>query len=241
MAASSQQEPVRKTLDLRGSGANSERGELFWNTSEVEMKFSIEREWIKSVRTAKRKPCYGMMGMDNQLEEVIGNKLELTGPLIDSYLREIGKSLKNKLSRSKATGLVNPITQFIPWAVFRHILTLVRGYSGDVDSKLGGRKQVISITKIDTIKKLFSPSRFSGETYFAHRHFMRKGSTSLKPGKKMVSVYNGRSSIVVSAMTPFCMDYSLKTERVTITFFIQRYTSNDFAVDTSLQSLMNCQ
>jgi hypothetical protein len=49
------------------------------------MKFSVECQWIKSVRKAKRKPNYGMSNMDPQLEELVGNKLELVGPLIDSY------------------------------------------------------------------------------------------------------------------------------------------------------------
>ena len=41
------------------------------------MKFSVERQWIKAVRKAKRKPNYGMLNMDAELEEVVGNKLEL--------------------------------------------------------------------------------------------------------------------------------------------------------------------
>ena len=118
-------------LNLQASDG-SERGNSFWNASAVEMKFSVERQWIKAVRKAKRKPNYGMLNMDTQLEEVVGNKLELVGPMIDSYLHEIGKSMKCKLSKSQATGLVNPIRLFIPWTVFRHILVLVRGYSGDV-------------------------------------------------------------------------------------------------------------
>ena len=94
-------------------------GNKFWNTSSIQMKFSVEKDWIKSVRSAKRKPNYGMAQMDGQLEEVVGNKLELAGPLIDSFLKEIGKSMLLNLSHSKATGLMNPATLFIPWPVFR--------------------------------------------------------------------------------------------------------------------------
>ena len=56
------------------------------------------------MRKVKNKPDYGMAKMDRQLEEVIGNKLELARPLIDSYLKEIGRAIGSKLSRSKATG-----------------------------------------------------------------------------------------------------------------------------------------
>ena len=116
--ASNTGEP-RLRLDLKSFKAD-ERGEKFWNTSVVEMKFSVEREWIKAVRKADRRPNYGMMNMDNDLEEIVGNKLEVVGPILDSYLLELGRTLKSKLSRSKATGLVNPVSLFFPWAIFRH-------------------------------------------------------------------------------------------------------------------------
>ena len=103
--------------------------------------------------------------MESQLEVVIGNKLKLAGPLIDSYLKEIGSSLKCKLTRSKATGLVNPVTLFVPTTVFRHIMTLARGYSSDVHTNPKGTKHYMSFPKMDTVKKLFSPARFCGETF----------------------------------------------------------------------------
>ena len=203
----SQDNSVLENLDLDASSSDIERGEKFWNSSVVSMKFTVERQWLKRVRKARRKPNYGMCGMDSKLEEIIGNKLELAGPLIVCYLREIGKSLRVKLSMSKATGLVNTITLFVPWPAFRLIMTLLRGYSEDIHTKRDGSKHFVTITKMDTINKLFSPARFTGETFFAYRHF--KKSKSAEPGKKMVSTYNGRSAIVVSELTPFCIDYPL--------------------------------
>ena len=102
--------------------------------------------------------------MDALLEEVVGNKIELAGPLIDFYLRQIGQVMKNKLCRSKATGLVNAFTIAIRWSIFRHILVLVRGYGGDVQTKQKGRaiKHYVTIQSIETAEKLFSPARFSG-------------------------------------------------------------------------------
>jgi hypothetical protein len=70
------------------------------------MKFSVEKEWINSVRKAEGKPNYGILNMDDQLEEVVGNKLELVGPMIDSYLFELGKTFKSKLTRSKQALLI---------------------------------------------------------------------------------------------------------------------------------------
>ena len=121
-------------LDLKTSKHGEERGEKFWNTSVSGMKFTVKQEWIKAVRKAKHKPNYGMLNMDDQLEELVG-------PIIDCYLREIGKSLQSKLKRSKATRLVNPVSLFIPWANFRHILTLCRGYSSQIISSHDGPRQ----------------------------------------------------------------------------------------------------
>ena len=73
-------------FDLRGQTDFSERGKTFWNTSELELKFSFEREWIKAVRQAKRRPNYGMGKMNSGLEEVCGNKLELWPGLLSTVL-----------------------------------------------------------------------------------------------------------------------------------------------------------
>ena len=51
-------------LDLRAKNDRSERDDLFWNTSTVKTKFSVNKVWIKSVRKAKNKPNYGMGEMD---------------------------------------------------------------------------------------------------------------------------------------------------------------------------------
>jgi len=95
-----------KMANFKQNGGELERTgrvQKFGNTSEVEMKFSFEREWIKVVSWARERPNYGMGNMNHPLEEVCSNKLELSGHLVDSYLLEIGKQLSTKLNRSKTT------------------------------------------------------------------------------------------------------------------------------------------
>ena len=89
-------------FDLKGQTELRERGERFWNNNEEEMKFSFEHEWLKAVRRARGRPNYAMgKYMSSGLEEVCGNnKRELSGPLVDSYLFEIGKQISTKLSHS---------------------------------------------------------------------------------------------------------------------------------------------
>ena len=48
---------------------------------------------MRRVRFAENKPNYGMRDLDPVLEELTGNKLELVGPLVDGFLREIGSLL----------------------------------------------------------------------------------------------------------------------------------------------------
>lgn len=137
-----------RILNFKASKDDLESGEKFWNKAVVDMKFIVEREWITSVRKAKEKPNYGIQNMDDQLEEAVGNKLDLIGPINDSYLFELGKTLKSKLTRSKATFLVNPVSMFFPWAIFCHLLTLCRGYSCDVYTSRDDAKHVITLNEI---------------------------------------------------------------------------------------------
>ncbi|CAH3146376.1 unnamed protein product, partial [Pocillopora meandrina] len=199
-------------FDLRGQTDFSERGKTFWKASELELKFSFEREWIKAVRRAKRRPNYGMEKMNSGLEEVCGNKLELCGPLVDGYLLEIGEQIASKL-------------------------ILFRGYSGEV--KFHERKSKITSTLpcIQAVEKVFSPARFEGQDVLRKIHF----SQQPKSKGKLSSVYKGRSAVVVSKNTPFVVEYNLKSQKAMVTFYIQRYTAEDFVFDKSLQSFMNKQ
>ena len=227
------------TLDLKSSQSDTGRGNKFWNSSVVNMKFSVEAEWIQNLWAAYRKPNYGMGSMDGLLEEVVGNKIEITGPLIGSYLKQIGKEIKNKLSHSMATGLMNPITVFIPLSIYRQILTLVRGYAGDIQYNKDGSKHYVTLTLVDSASRFFCPARFEGESYLAYRHF-KKVHAKPTAGKR-VSGYNGKSVVVITSSTQFSMDYNTVKELLTIYFYVQRYTADDFVVDSSLQALMNQQ
>ena len=111
----------RGELDLRGNRDATERSNDFWNASIIAMKFSVERQWIKTVRNTRKKPNYGMGDMDSLHEE-----------MVDCYLEELGNALKYKRSRSKATGLANSIVLFIPWPVFKHFIPLTSGYGANV-------------------------------------------------------------------------------------------------------------
>ena len=74
----------------------------------------------------------------------------------------MGNLIYSKLARSKNTGLMSPITIFIPWSIFRHICVLVVGYGGDM--KTTTRKIVLTLSSSNSAKKVFSPVRMKGTT-----------------------------------------------------------------------------
>ena len=203
-------------IDLTGNTENTEREKKFWNVNEVEMKSTFEREWIKAIRRARRRPNYGMGNMNSGLEEICGKKLKLTGPLIDSYLLEIGNQVSVKLTRSKATSLASPVILFVPWPVFRHITVLFRGYSTEVTFDNRKSKVISTFNLLETAEKIFSPARFEGQDVLRKRHFSRQPDKNAK----MRSVYKGRSAVAISQTTPFCFDYNLINQKVTVTFYI---------------------
>ena len=126
--------------------------------------------------------------MNRGLEEVCGNKLELSGPLVDSYVLEIGTQMSTKLSRSKATSLASPVILFIPWPIFRHITVLFRGYGTEVKFEDKTLKITSTLSSMEMVEKVFSPSRFEGQDVLRKRHFSRK------PGLKgkVEFLYKGR-------------------------------------------------
>ena len=196
------------------------------------MKFSVERLWLDAVWKCKSKPNYGMRDLDAIFEERASNKFELTGPLIDSYLRELGKAMYSKLGGSRNTGLMPPVKLFVPYTIFRHLCNVVVGYGGSMNSC----KSTISVTidSFETASKVFSQVRFGGQNYLKKRHFNK-----VRENNRPMLLYCGRASVVVGKSTPIIFDYNMKQERLTLTFYVQRYNKEDFCLDLRLQALIN--
>ncbi|KAK3734420.1 hypothetical protein QZH41_003615, partial [Actinostola sp. cb2023] len=127
------------------------------------LKSTVEEKWLGMVNKAKTKPDYGMRDLDPIMEERMLNKLELAGPMVDSYLKHIGLSMQSKLGRSKNTGLLPPTTVFIPWSIFRHICMVVVGYGGDM--KTTQRTIELTIYTTKTAKKVLSPKNKTTEVF----------------------------------------------------------------------------
>ena len=88
----------------------------------------------------------------------------------------------------------------------------------------------------DSLFKVFSPASFDGENFMKYRVFRKEPDQETG---KPTSTYKGRAAVVVSKNTPLIFRYSLKDSKVQVSFCVQQYTENDFAVDASLQTLVN--
>ena len=197
----------------------------------------FEPEWFKVMRNDLDFSCGGDMG--NHVEKTIGNRLLLSGPLIDSYLEEIAKNIASKLSRSKLTGLVPPITFFIPWEVMSNFAGIFVAYGAEIKNVNKGKKNdkvVLFCEKLSSAKKIFSPSRFDGSNYLRKRFFTKSVDAVSKIKE---TIYSGCAEFVFSINTPLRIDYVYSTSKAIITFSVQRYDKDDFCVDASLQKIIN--
>ena len=219
-------------LKLGSSGDDTERSKRFWNASTVELKFGVERKWLDAVWKCQSKPDMGMRNLDPILEERASYKLEIVGPLIDSYLTEIGRAMFAKLGRSRNTGLMPPVKLFIPYPIFRHVCNIVVRYGGSMSTKKG--RMSLEISKMDTATKVFSPVRCQGDNLLMKRHFDK-----IRENGRNIFKYSGRAAVVVTSTTPIILDFHLKQEKVTILFYVQRYDKSDFSLDATLQALLN--
>ena len=80
----------RAAIDLGVTRRETEREQSFWNSSIILMNSTVEDQWLDMVHKAKKKPNYGMRDLNGVMEERALNKLELVGPMVDSYLKKHG-------------------------------------------------------------------------------------------------------------------------------------------------------
>ena len=197
----------------------AERNNKFWN--QIELKLNIlSSSWDEEI--TKVNQDFGMKEtLDVNLEKEVGCALTIVGPLLDSYLKVFGKAMLNKLSRSHHTGLQKTFNIFLPWRMFYSFAKLATGYGAKVS--IERRKGVITkvtvnITTEGTAAKLCHPTRLNSIN---------------KKGQKVV--YNGKTTVVITAATPVSFVYNTIHERSSMSFYVQSYDASRMAIDATLQ------
>ena len=92
---------------------SAERTSSFWNSFELKIPNVSWKKTLEEDSTSEE--FFGMDGaLDCQLEQRVTGNLILVAPLIDTYLNEIGRTMKNKLGRGRVTGLQSSVPVLVP-------------------------------------------------------------------------------------------------------------------------------
>jgi hypothetical protein len=212
--------------------ALSVREQSLWFQLELKTN-EVQSEWESVIN--KSDEFYSHDGrLDGALEKKCNSRLIVSGPLVDVYLKELGGVMFSKLCRGKATGIQFGSPVLIPWQVMVNIMLLIKGYGGSVVSKLkGGNKEKLFTITISTehcARKVYNLRR-CGKNLLSKRKFGKNADGKF--------VYSGCCKIVVTGITPITIFYYTKTQKASLSFCIQRYDDEDFALDTPLQSRLN--
>ena len=211
----------------------TERGKAFWDPVTVKMKFTVEKEWLECVRKSDDLPDISMNNRLDEETEDIGYKLAVVGPLVDFYLKHIGTAIRDRLRKSRRTGLMNDFT--IPWDLMKYICVLWRNYGGSITTDQRTKRMVLKAVQYDTVQKVFSPSRFCGENYLKRRHY----SKIRQPNSRTLHILDGRSAVVVSEEAPFLIKFKMDTGSAKISFYRQNYDKDGICQDLTLQTIIN--
>jgi hypothetical protein len=92
----------------------------------------------------------------------------------------------------------------------------------------------VHVESYQNAAKVFSPVRFQGTNFLKKRHFQKV----MENGRNIFK-YSGRAAVVVGKSTPMLFEYNFKQEKLTVTFYVQRYNKDDFSLDLLLQALIN--
>ena len=207
-----------------------ERSNKFWIP--VELKASSLSTEIEDID-------FGMNGrLDGELEKSVGCEVAVVGPMLDGYIRHIGQSFKNKLSRNKGTGLYQNAAILFPWQIFSRLIKLSRGYGATVSTTKGKaciKLVTVTFTSEESIRKVWHPRRFESCNLLATIKYKKVPGEDGKP----VRVYNGMAKVVVSQNTPITLVYNMKNRSCKSKFYIQRYDQNEVSLDATLQAQLN--
>ena len=135
----------------------------------------------------------------------------------------------SKLCRGKATGVQSGSPVLIPWQGMVNIMLLIKGYGGSVEAKLkGGSKEKLFTVTINTencARKVYNLRR-CGKNLLSKRKFVKSADRKF--------VYSGCCKIVVTGITPITISYYTMTQKASLSFCIQRYDDQNFALDAQI-------
>ncbi|XP_078619570.1 uncharacterized protein LOC144886718 [Branchiostoma floridae x Branchiostoma japonicum] len=214
-----------------------QRNGRFWRPASTAVKLDftpVYRRWLREGVPEEYKPDYGMGNLNAKIEEISGNALMLSGPLIDFHLTKIGEDVGIRLRRSSGTGLAT-FVQIVAPTAFSQMMLLMKRYGAEVNLTGGsGMYGTVDVTVKDlsTLNCIISGARSDGRSYTTKLHF----DTERCPDNQVIDHYRGKTVVVVTCAKPFRMNYRSRAGKLTVTFYRQKYDRNGLAEDTVLQA-----
>ena len=198
---------------------------------ELELKLHMVNDQWEDVINSDEK-FYSLDGALNPtIEREANTRLIVAGPMLDTYIKELGSIIINILSRGKGTGIQKTKSILIPWQVMVNLMKLIKRYGGKVESKVKKNKEkqfTITMVEQTYCEQVWHPRR-CGKKYLSRRKFKKE---PLSPGK---FAYDGYSKVLITSNTPICISYCTRTQKASMTFYVQRYDSEDIPLDAALQ------
>ncbi|CAH1248481.1 Hypp8162 [Branchiostoma lanceolatum] len=211
------------------------RGGRFWRPSSTAVKLEftpVYRRWLREGLPDEFKPNYGMGTMNAKIEEVTGNALLVSGPLMDYHLTLIGEAVASRLRRRNSTGMAT-FHQNVAPALFSHMMLLMSRYGAEVHHT-GGTGMYgtveLRVRDLGVLNSILDGARSDGRRHTSKLHF----DTERTPDGEVIDHYRGKTLVVASETRPFQMTYRSRSGKLTVRFYRQKYDRNGLAEDTTI-------
>ena len=199
----------------------------------------VKEKWLSVTSKDGDDSYYSLDGaLDAANEKASNNNLIVSGPMVVCYLKELGNQMHSKLTRGKITGIQSSSSILIPWQVMLNIMRLIKGYGGKVVAETKKNKEklfTVTISHENCSGKVWHSKR-CGRNLLSKRKYSKQ-RTSEDPNKKFK--YSGCSKVVVTNSTPIIVSYQTKTQKAVMSFYVQRYDEQNYALDAALQAKLN--
>ena len=169
-----------------------------------------------------------------RVERMAHANLIVSGPMVDLYIKDMGQTMHNRLCRGKVTGLQSSVTFLVPWQVMVYIIRLSKCYGAYVESRCLKAKEKLIPLILSTeccAQKIWNPKR-CGRKFLIKRRYSKSPVTN-------TFHYAGCSKVVIAEHSPLVIKYKTKTQKASMSFYVQHYDRTGVGIDAALAAKVN--
>ena len=98
----------------------------------------------------------------------------------------------------------------------------MQGYGTTAETLQNAKKITLTVRNPENVEKIWSSARFASENYLKKRHLDK-----ITEDGRIIQQDSGKSVLVVTRATPLEIKFNMKEQKVTTTFYVQRYDRNE--------------